>query len=1113
MPHQHDRLALNVANAARRVAQGFRRGVLLAAALTWILVASAAVQAQDASPVYRFYNNVTGTHFYTISATERDTVVQRYPQFIFEGAVYWAYTAQSGDTMPVYRFYNNRTNTHFYTQSEQEKQFIIANYPVFVYEGPAYYAPPAGGTGRGPLYRFYNTRTGAHFFTASASERDNVQKSYPWFAYEGTAYYIYNTGSPPNNGGNAVPKASLTAAPGATPGVVVLSASATDPDGYVAAVDFYMDGNKIGTVETAPFTMNYTLPTLAAHGFTAVAIDNLGASGPSDVVVYTPGGVAPNLAPKATLVATPGATPGAVVLAATATDTDGIVAAVDFYMDGGKIGTVLAAPYTLNYTLPTLVAHGFTAVAIDNLGATGTSPVVTYTPGAPPNVAPKVTLAASATAVAVGQVVTLTAAPTDQDGTIAKVDFYQGGTLLGTKAAAPYTYAYTAAAAGNLSFTATATDDKLATGTSSPVAVTVTAGPPTNQAPKVSLALSTTLTQVPAVVTLTATATDADGTISKVDFYQDGNLVATKAASPYTFQVNLSNAGTYAFFVQATDNQGATATTLSQNVIGTLQPPVVAASADVWRLLNQATFGPTAADITSVSALGISNWVDAQFTQPISGYPDVKYNRIQLKETPDCTTKDPLGNSYPANSPQAQCVRDHLTLNMLQRDFFTNAATAPDQLRQRVAWALSQILVTSGNEQELSYAHVMSRYQQIFFEEAFGNYENILRRVSLSPAMGNYLDMVNNDRAAGTRVPNENYAREIQQLFSVGLEELKVDGTPLLDAQNQPIATYDQTDIAEFARVFTGWTYANADGTPPTKKNGSFYGAPMQPFPGTATSGHDPTAKTLLNGQILPANQTIQQDLLDAVHNVFMHPNTGPFVAKQLIQKLVTGNPSPAYVQRVATVFNNNGQGVRGDLKAVVKAILLDTDARGAVKTDPTFGSLREPVLVVSALIRSLGGITDGNTLAARTGALGQNPYFSPTVFNYFQPDQTISGTSVLAPEFGIHNSNSAVARANLVYTLVYTPIAPDANIPSAVGTKLNTQQFEAVADNPAAMCDQINTVLMGGTFPAYARDVVVTAVNAIAQNANPAVTQWRTDRARMAVYLMASSYHYQVQH
>ena len=213
------------------------------------------------------------------------------------------------------------------------------------------------------------------------------------------------------------------------------------------------------------------------------------------------------------------------------------------------------------------------------------------------------------------------------------------------------------------------------------------------------------------------------------------------------------------------------------------------ADADAWRLLTQATFGPSPADMAQrVQDAGHpAKWIDDQFTQPISGYPDSRYNHIQLKQTPDCTTTDPATMmNYPASAPQAQCVRDHLTLNMIQRDFFTNAVTKGDQLRQRVAWALSQILVTSAVENDLSYAYVMSRYQNLMFNNAFGNYETLLQQITLSPAMGNYLDQVNNDRASGTRVPNENYAREIMQLFSIGLEELNDDGSYLTDDVERP---------------------------------------------------------------------------------------------------------------------------------------------------------------------------------------------------------------------------------------------------------------------------------------------------------------------------------------
>src|SRR4029453_12546138 len=264
--------------------------------------------------------------------------------------------------------------------------------------------------------------------------------------------------------------------------------------------------------------------------------------------------------------------------------------------------------------------------------------------------------------------------------------------------------------------------------------------------------------------------------------YMDGVKLVDDTVTPYTYTATIP-AGTHTIYATATDSLGNVKATLTQQVVGQTAPAVATTNPDIVRLLNQATFGFSQAEAARVTSLGgITQWVDDQFTKPVSGYPDTKYNRIQLGTTPDCTTQMPGGANYPGDSPQAQCARDHLTLAGIQRDFFTNAVFAPDQLRQRVAWALSQIVVTSANEPDLAYAHVMSRYQNIMFEEAFGNYHTLLAKVSVNPAMGNYLDAVNNDRPAGARVPNENYAREIMQLFSIGLVELNPDGTPLLDA-------------------------------------------------------------------------------------------------------------------------------------------------------------------------------------------------------------------------------------------------------------------------------------------------------------------------------------------
>lgn len=1175
--------------------------------------------AQTASPVFRFFNSQTGTHFYTINQAERDFVLARYPQFLYEGPAYFAHPSAKSGNLPVYRFFNTRTGTHFYTQSESEKNFVLATYPVFAFEGPAYWAPASAGPGSVPLYRFFNGATGAHFFTTNTAERDLVLKSYPSFMYEGVAYQVLPAGGATPV--NQAPVTKLTVSPGSVPtvpAIVTLTATATDSDGSVMRVEYYLGSDLIGTTLVAPHTMNFPITEPGTYGFRAVAYDNLGMPGSSSTVNVTAGssstnqppmvtisvspdslpspgqltltatavdndgtvtkvvffdngskigevtsspfvlnynaataklyrfsatayddkgasasspqksvlvGPGANAAPKVTLAASPDSLPGpgAIMLTANATDEDGTIAKVAFYQNGTKIAEVTSAPFKTTFNAPSNAVYRFTAIATDNLGATATSADVNVSVGSTTNIAPKVSLSVSSTQIPFPGTVTMTATASDDDGTIARVRIYQNGTQRADITTPPYTFAYTTTVPGVYKFKATAYDNKGASTSTAEIDVTSGNAQQLNKKPTVSLSLSQTLVMQPATVTLTATAADPDGTITRVRFYRNGANIGEKTAAPFTMTDAIAANGQTRYRADATDNTGNVSTTLDQVVSAQTPPASAPRSADVWRLLNQATFGASQAEAANVAAKGgVTAWVDDQLAKPLSsGYPSTRYNRIQLRESDDCTTKDPLGQSYPSNSAPATCVRDHLSLAMVQRDFFTNAMTRPDQLRQRVAWALSQILVISGIENDLSKAHVMARYQQIMFEEAFGNFETILKRITLSPAMGNWLDSVNNDRpdAAKGRVPNENYAREILQLFSIGLIELKSDGTPLLDANDEEISTYDQDDIKQFARVFTGYTYANPDGSPITKKNGVYYGADMGVYPGTATTGHDTDAKTLLdvtsdgnaNPTVLPAGQTPQQDIDGAVKNAFMHPNTGPFISKQLIQRLVTGNPTPAYVQRVAAKFANNGSGVRGDLKAVVRAILLDPEARGPAKTDPAFGTLREPVLMITGLVRALNGVTDGSALGDRAANLAQRPYYAPSVFNYFPPDATIPGTSILAPEFGIFNSNAAVARTNLVYSLVYGGISPDANLADATGTRLNTIQFEPLATDAALLTDKVSEVLLGGPLPAEARTAVITAVNAIALSATPTAQQ-KTDRARMATYLIAASNHYQIQ-
>ena len=527
--------------------------------------------------------------------------------------------------------------------------------------------------------------------------------------------------------------------------------------------------------------------------------------------------------------------------------------------------------------------------------------------------------------------------------------------------------------------------------------------------------------------------------------------------------------------------------------------PVVPKPGDGWRFLAQSTFFPTQSDLARVSAIGVPAYLEEQLAQPASGYPDSEFAYLSLDESPACS----FGASR--SSAQYVCARDQLTLFKFRNMFFTNAMAKPDQLRQRVAWALSQFFVISGmKDPDMETAYVQSRYHQILFDEAFGNFGRLLSRVTLSPQMGHYLDMVDNRKAdpvKGTQ-PNENYARELLQLFSIGTVELNADGTPLTDAKGMPIPTYGQAEVKEFARALTGWTYAPYDASQPMGGSDErYYARPMI----AKESRHDAGAKTLLKGAVVPAGLPAQTDVDLAVGNVFQHPNAGPFFAQHMIRQLVTGNPSPAYVARVTAAFNDNGAGVRGDMKAILRAVLLDAEARGDAKIDPRYGMLREPVLYIMAILRGLGAITDGNRLYEPAGAMGQDVFYSPTVFNYYPADYRIPGTSLVAPQFGIHNTNTVLHRANFVSEMIDDGgWSPDTELAGAVGTKVDLQPFRNVAASPADLVNLVNARLFGGGMPLGLRDEVYDAIAAI-----PA--SQRGERARTALFLTLTSFQFQV--
>jgi len=521
--------------------------------------------------------------------------------------------------------------------------------------------------------------------------------------------------------------------------------------------------------------------------------------------------------------------------------------------------------------------------------------------------------------------------------------------------------------------------------------------------------------------------------------------------------------------------------------------PLVQAEADAVRLLEQATFGPNDASIQHVMDMGAVLWVEQQLSMAPTRY-------TAFTPWPSTRPDTCVNDSTLPLTPTSYCQRDNYSLFQLQREFFVNALTAPDQLRQRVAFALSQILVTSGTEISLAYA--MQRYQQILSDLAFGNFRDILTQVTLSPAMGRYLDMVNNLKPNTTTgvEPNENYAREFLQLFSLGTVELGPDGTPLLDSYGKTIAAYSQEDVEGFAHVFTGWTYPLAPGATARNLNPSYYDGAMN----ERTQYHDFSAKELIDGGA-PANLTMSADLANAINVVFNHPNVGPFISRQLIQKLVTGNPSPEYVARVAAIFNNNGAGVRGDMRSVVRAILLDFEARGIAKDEPAYGRLREPAQFVVALARALNASSDGVFLRSQANAMSQLPFNAPSVFNFYPPDYVVPGTTILGPEFALQNTTTAFARINYVNSLVYSTINPDQSVYGATGTQPNWSSLTALAGNPAALVDKLNRLLLNGTMSAAAQSAVVTAINAV--SAADAL-----GRAKAAFYLVATSSQYQVE-
>jgi uncharacterized protein (DUF1800 family) len=544
-------------------------------------------------------------------------------------------------------------------------------------------------------------------------------------------------------------------------------------------------------------------------------------------------------------------------------------------------------------------------------------------------------------------------------------------------------------------------------------------------------------------------------------------------------------------------------------------------SGDRARFLEQAAFGLSPLDDSQIRRIGLRSWLAYQFDQP---YPSLgnPYPDIPLK--PTTAPSDCDGDQTVVPDVPATCFRDTYSMYPIQNWFFREAFYGTPQLRHRVSWALSQIWVISGvDTQQSSW---MITYHQQLSKNAFGNWRQLMYDMTLNPGMGNYLDMIRSTKTS----PNENYPREVLQLFNIGLFMLNPDGTLQLDAQQNPIPTYDQNVVNNFTKVFTGWRDCRTVGS--ACPNNTVPGAPDYKDPMELVgANHDLTAKTLLS---YPGSTTTNiaacsgctgtaittyanNSLNQALDNIYNHPNVAPMVSKALIQQLVTSDPTPAYVGRISAVFNANRSNPT-QLKEVVKAILLDPEARGDVKTDPRYGKLREPVQLLTNVLREFGvggastsgqpptGQSDGVVNGAVSG-LGQNVFNSPTVFNYYQPTYVVPGTTILGPEFGIYTTGTAIGRANMFATYAFNGIGvtlPDR--PNGTKIDLTEAQAVSVADSSAnQLLDYLNTRMLHGTMSSQMKNAILPAITAISA-ANS------LQRAQTAVYLIASSPQFQVQ-
>ncbi|MGA7342489.1 MAG: DUF1800 family protein [Terracidiphilus sp.] len=600
----------------------------------------------------------------------------------------------------------------------------------------------------------------------------------------------------------------------------------------------------------------------------------------------------------------------------------------------------------------------------------------------------------------------------------------------------------------------------------------------------------------------------------------NGTAAATtfNSGTQLTATVDLTEPGNLDLQVLNPAPGPATSADLIAQVLGTPPVPVVTPQ-DAARFLDQATFGATDSDIHNVSMNGIQSWLNQQFAMPPTPM-EPAVEQALIVNNPPCASTDVKCNAalFEQNSSDEILAQDA---------FWQQSLAAPDQLRQRVKYALSQMLVISSNNSTAiqSMPRGEANYYDVLGNDAFGNFRQLLQDVTLNPMMGQFLSMLGNDKGNATTDPDENYAREVMQLFTIGLWQLNDDGTQQLDTNGNPIPTYSNTDVMGLAAVFTGFSWdIPGDDSDTAWSNCCLYVGPghgeellpMQSFP----SHHSTNEKDFLGVTIAAGSADPDGDLKTALDTLFNHPNLPAFFSKQMIQHLVTSDPSPAYVNRVAQIFKNDGTGVRGNLQAVITAILTDPEARDSATdiANPQYGKVREALIRYTEWARaftaqSRTGAYDVGTLEDPIYGLGEMWFRSPTVFNWFSPGYVPPGTSIaaaglVAPEMQMTNVSTVVGYINYLQNGISGTASGGPDLFSSYATETG------LAATPDQLMDRINLLLMAGQMSSTLYSQIESAVESIPiptgdQNAINAAL---LSRVQTAIYLTVASPDYAAQ-